>query len=120
MREETEKNCPCCENHCAADALKCRRGAEYFGSAGGEGKRARNISARREERAEEHGRRIPRERENAATADKAVEMILKCGHYLHHGSDVADSEALTACLSEEEKRALIELLEKCLRLWTKE
>lgn len=52
--------------------------------------------------------------------DAAVLSLRKCGHFLHHsaGADKGRTNAeLMAALTEEEKRTLAELLQKCLRSW---
>lgn len=90
-----EKNCPECENHCPADALKCGRGAKYFGT--------------------QHQEKD----ESTLTAEERILSLLrKCGHYLHHnaGHDV-DAAVLIGMLTGEEKSELEAILQKCLKHW---
>ncbi|MGM9662628.1 MAG: hypothetical protein ACI3WR_05995 [Oscillospiraceae bacterium] len=50
----------------------------------------------------------------------AVLSLRRCGHFLHHsaGADKGKTNAeLMAALTEEEKKTLAELLQKCLRSW---
>lgn len=52
--------------------------------------------------------------------DTAVRLLRQCGHYLHHsaGKEQGKSnEELLAALSDEEKRALSDILQKCLDSW---
>ncbi|MGM9618463.1 MAG: hypothetical protein ACI3W8_01295 [Oscillospiraceae bacterium] len=52
--------------------------------------------------------------------DAAVISLRKSGHFLHHsaGADKGRTNAeLMAALTEEEKKTLTELLQKCLRSW---
>lgn len=52
--------------------------------------------------------------------EAAVFSIRKCGHFLHHsaGKDsTKTNEELMAALTEEEKKTLTELLQKCLASW---
>lgn len=56
----------------------------------------------------------------ASPDDSAVHLLRKCGHYLHHsaGKDQGKNhEELLAVLSDEEKRALADILQKCLDSW---
>lgn len=89
-----ENVCPCCENHCPPDHLRCRRGKEYFGKAEGAPNR-------------------PQQPE-----EKTVLLLRKCGHFLHHsaGGD-GQSASLQNALSPEERETLENLLEKCLNYW---
>lgn len=52
--------------------------------------------------------------------DAAVISLRKCGHFLHHsagkGNEKTNAELLSA-LSDEEKKTLTELLQKCLTSW---
>lgn len=57
---------------------------------------------------------------SASPDDSAVRLLRKCGHYLHHsaGKDQGKSnEELLAALSDEEKRTLADILQKCLDSW---
>lgn len=52
--------------------------------------------------------------------DAAVVSLRMCGHFLHHsaGKDSAKTNAeLLAALTDEEKKALTEILQKCLKSW---
>lgn len=52
--------------------------------------------------------------------DAAIIMLRKCGHFLHHsvGKDSAKTnEELLVKLTDDEKKALVELLQKCLESW---
>ena len=54
------------------------------------------------------------------TDDAAVISLRRCGHFLHHsaGADKGKTNAeLMAALTEEEKKTLAGLLQKCLRSW---
>lgn len=90
-----EKICPQCENHCSVDALRCGKGAKYFGIQHQE----RDISS--------------------MTIDERILVLLRrCGHHLHHnaGHDTNDA-ALVDILTAEEKTSLEVILQKCLRHW---
>lgn len=57
------------------------------------------------------------------TDDAAVISLRKCGHFLHHsaGKNQTKTNAeLLAVLTEEEKKTLTELLQKCLNSWQTE
>lgn len=52
--------------------------------------------------------------------DAAVVSLRRCGHFLHHsaGKDQGKTNAeLVAVLTDEEKKTLTELLQKCLNSW---
>lgn len=52
--------------------------------------------------------------------DAAVIALRKCGHFLHHsaGKDQAKTnEELMAALTDNEKKVLAEILQKCLQSW---
>lgn len=54
------------------------------------------------------------------TEDAAVVSLRRCGHFLHHsaGKDQAKTNAeLMTVLTEDEKKTLTELLQKCLKHW---
>lgn len=54
------------------------------------------------------------------TDDAAVISLRRCGHFLHHsaGGDSAKTNAeLLASLTDEEKKTLTALLQKCLKSW---
>ncbi len=87
-----EKFCPCCKNRCPVTALSCGKGKAYFG-----------ISAEGE-----HGRRGFQE-----SGDEVVDLLLKCGHTLHHSHGA--SEIKLYCLNQEERAQLVALLKKCLK-----
>lgn len=89
----TERTCPQCKNHCPADALKCGRGAEYFGGREGDS--------------------------SSLTAEERILVLLRrCGHHLHHnaGRD-ASADRLIGMLTAEEKASLEAILQKCLQHW---
>lgn len=86
-------NCPCCENHCDENELRCGRGASYFGR----------------EKRPHHGGEAPE-------MDEVIACLHKCGHYLHHNHKQGGAD-LTSCLTEEEKSELCALLNKCLQAW---
>ena len=107
-----EKNCPCCERHCPENDLGCRRGREHFG---GEGN-SRGAHGARESHGP-HGSHGPRE---SRPEEKALALLRKCGHFLHHSGDTAGNPAqLLSVLTEEERTRLETLLEKCLNSWQK-
>lgn len=90
-----EKTCPQCENHCPADALKCGRGAKYFGVQ----QQEKSIGS-------------------MTTDERILDLLRRCGHHLHHnaGHDT-DAAALVSVLTTEEKTSLETILQKCLRHW---
>ena len=90
--------CPCCERRCSADDLQCRRGMEYFGRETGE-----------------HSGR-GRSGDVFGIKDEAAALMLKCGHYLHHGLTEKNEDVLSF-LSENEKNELTKLLKKCIENW---
>lgn len=92
---EQEQNCPGCGNRCPQDDLQCGRGKRYFGSEG---------EPRQERR--EHG---------AEGGDEIVNMVRKCGHFLHHSGK---TEIAVRSLTTEERSRLLELLGKCYTEWT--
>lgn len=89
--------CPGCENHCPLDALKCRKGRNFFGV-----------------KTDDEPRREHVERDEPSV----VSLIRRCGKFLHHGiSPETNLSDLTNCLSLEETAALEDLLQKCLNTW---
>ena len=116
------KECPCCDRHCPVDNLHCSRGKEFFGLSAEEkeeqgghrhGKGFGNME-------KDHMERTNMEKDHMTKEERVLVCIRQCGHYLHHsaGKDSgADSKALLAALTEEEKDRLILLLEKCIRSW---
>lgn len=52
--------------------------------------------------------------------DAAVISLRQCGHFLHHsvgkGQENTNSE-LMSVLTEEEKKVMVDLLQKCLKHW---
>lgn len=52
--------------------------------------------------------------------DAAVISLRRCGHFLHHSAGrekgITNAELLSA-LTDEEKKLLAELLQKCLQSW---
>ena len=59
---------------------------------------------------------------NMSLDDAALVTLRKCGHFLHHsaGKDSdRTSEELLSVLTDDEKRTLIDILEKCLNTWQK-
>lgn len=54
------------------------------------------------------------------TDDAAVVSLRRCGHFLHHsasGEQKKTNQELLAALTEDEKKRLTELLQKCLKSW---
>lgn len=103
-----EDICPQCGNHCPKNDLRCPRGMRYFDmemEAGGRG----------------HSFARPTYEDISAMPvdDAVITLMRKCGHYLHHsagnGKDV--NRKLLSALSEEEKKALAALLQKCTQEW---
>lgn len=92
---QKENNCPCCENHCPQEHLQCAKGMEHFGTASVEPSQMTT---------------------EMTTEDRVLQLLRKCGHYLHHnaGRD-ADSAALLSALSDEEKESLAALLSRCVQ-----
>lgn len=85
-----KQHCDQCENQCPIDALQCGKGRRHFGLAPEDGGR------------EHHGRELP---------GGALGMLMKCGHFLHHGgADGADLSALNAGEQAELERLLTVLL----------
>lgn len=104
-----ENTCPCCGRHCPADDLHCDRGREHFG---GEGESRGPHGAHAS-----HGPHGPHE---SRPEEKALMLLRKCGHFLHHSGDAAGNPArLFSVLTEEERLQLETLLEKCLNSWQK-
>jgi hypothetical protein len=81
----SEEKCPCCPNHCSKDNLGCGRGKNYFNN---------NL-------------------EEISLNEKVISDLRKCGHLLHHNSDL-DTESLLANFSEVELKSLHNLLTKFL------
>lgn len=96
-KTETKTVCPCCENRCPSDELKCGRGKAHFGQIP-EGK----------------GRGHNEVGEAKTIEDEVIILLHQCGHFLHHASGETNHQALLKDLSEEEKRDLAVLLKKCL------
>ncbi|MGN0519712.1 MAG: hypothetical protein ACI4LB_03140 [Candidatus Fimenecus sp.] len=95
-----EKTCPCSEKHCFQNQLRCRRGKEHFGL-------ATDFADFSES--------------SDSTEEKAVILMRKCGHFLHHTAQYsANSTSLLQALTAEEKKTLEKLLEKCLQSWQTE
>lgn len=93
-----ENICPCCDNHCPADNLRCRRGREHFGI--------------KDEGAGHHEHRPMHPEE------KIIVLLRKCGHYLHHNAGRGgDTAPLLNALTADERNTLEVLLEKCLESW---
>lgn len=92
-----EQTCPCCDNHCPAEALGCPTGKEHFGVKDAPGKR-------------------PAAQPEGADA-KLIVLLRKCGHFLHHNAPGGDSAPLVSGLDEQERQTLEALLEKCLANW---
>lgn len=54
------------------------------------------------------------------TDDAAVVSLRRCGHFLHHsagGEKKISNQELMAALTDDEKKTLTELLQKCLNCW---
>lgn len=108
-----KRTCPQCENHCSADALKCGKGAKYFGTQ----RQGSEIGMRHQER--ETGMRYQeRESSSMTTEERILVHLRRCGHHLHHnaGHDT-DAAALFDMLTAEEKASLEVILQKCLQRW---
>lgn len=104
-----ENTCPCCGRRCPVDDLHCDRGREHFGTQG-ESRGAHGAH-------ESHGSHGPHE---SRSEGKALMLLRKCGHFLHHSGDaVGDPAQLLSVLTEEERTQLETLLEKCLNSWQK-
>ncbi len=55
--------------------------------------------------------------------DAAIVSLRKCGHFLHHSAGREQNrtnQELMAALTEEEKKMLVALLQKCLSSWTQQ
>ncbi len=55
-----------------------------------------------------------------STDDAAIVSLRRCGHFLHHsasGEKKMTNQELAAALTEEEKKTLTALLQKCLNSW---
>lgn len=92
--------CPCCGHHCPADNLNCPRGKMYFGQTEDTEKHS----------GRGHGNNMP------DIKDETVALMLKCGHYLHHGL-TDENENILSFLSDDEKTELTKLLKKCVEQW---
>ena len=88
--EKITAECPQCENHCPADALKCGRGRKYFG-------------------AEDAG--------HMPDPDSLLGLMRQCGHILHHSSSQKEEQELFKMLDESERSTLQALLQKVRRGW---
>ncbi len=94
-----ETNCPCCENHCPVDQLHCRRGMAHFG-------KIKDT--------------VGWEKKPETPEEEVLQLLRKCGHYLHHSAgrgDEAKPIALPDSLTDADKATLIELLKKTLHGW---
>ena len=98
MKPQSENHdvCPCCGRHCPADDLHCPRGKKHFEGEGGA--------------AEHHNHHTPQ------IKDETAVLLLKCGHYLHHGL-TENADNILSFLSDDEKNELTKLLNKCLEHW---
>lgn len=101
-----ETNCPCCPNHCPADALRCGRGRAHF---------AQNGAETREEHAHHEGG--AHHGQPMGEMDPALALLRQCGHFLHHMGPGSDPARLMSALTDEERATLRALLEKCLTSW---
>ena len=86
-----ETNCPCCPNHCPADALRCGRGRAHF---------AQNGAEPREEHAHHEG--IAHHGHPMQEMDPALALLRQCGHFLHHMGPGSDPARLMSVLTAEE------------------
>lgn len=94
--------CPCCGRHCPADSLHCSRGQDYFS------RDAESDLQMKKFDKHESGRGF--------INDETILLMLKCGHYLHHGQ-IESGDDLLSFLSDEERKELTELLKKCIEQW---
>ena len=101
-----ETNCPCCPNHCPADALRCGRGRAHF---------AQNDAEPREEHAHHEG--VAHHGQPMQEMDPALALLRQCGHFLHHMGPGSDPARLMSVLTAEERATLQSLLQKCLDSW---
>lgn len=86
-----KRHCDQCENQCPVDALQCGKGARHFGlEPAGEGKRE-----------------MP---------GGAIGLLLRCGHFLHHGGVKG---ADVSALNPQEQAELERLLTILLTDWEK-
>lgn len=96
---DSHEACQICGRHCLPDDLHCPRGKAYFG-----------------QKTEEM--QHSKERQGVNSKDETVMMMLKCGHFLHHGlRERAESEDILAFLSSDEKTELTAILKKCINEW---
>ena len=56
------------------------------------------------------------------TDDAAIVSLRRCGHFLHHSAGAGaeqkkTNQELLAALTEDEKKTLTQLLQKCLKDW---
>ncbi|MGN1019345.1 MAG: hypothetical protein ACI4O7_03145 [Aristaeellaceae bacterium] len=103
-----ETNCPCCPNHCPADALRCGRGRAHF---------AQNGAEPREEHPHHEGHGPHGHGRPMQETEPAMALLRQCGHFLHHMGPGSDSAAMMSVLSDEERATLQALLKKCLDSW---
>lgn len=94
--------CPGCENHCPQDQLRCPKGLKHFGDSG------------RMAGGPSHGEA---DLSRLSPDEAVIQLMRKCGHYLHHSAGQVDSGALLSALSDDEKRQLVALLDKCAKNW---
>lgn len=92
--------CPFCGNHCPQNSLLCGRGKRYFGAQEHDGDRVHGGA---------HGGG-----HGVANGDEIVQLLRKCGHYLHHSGK---EDTAVRSLTDEERKTLCRLLEKCYAEW---
>lgn len=78
IKENTNEFCPCCPNHCTADALHCGKGRRYFEEASGNDGSADTASVPTSD--------IPPSAAAPAAAkeDRLFDQFTACSHILHH------------------------------------
>lgn len=104
------QTCPNCDRHCPVENLRCGRGREYFGvSEPSDDNRREHRHPIHEGRSGYEHRHGHEQRENEP---KAIGLLRRCGHLLHHG--MGDPSALVDSLTDRELDTLERLLEKCL------
>lgn len=103
---EEKECCPCCENHCAKDALACGKGRRYFS---GDTLEAANEN---KHRGGHHGGKKHHHEEAMDTDEKLRMLMRRCGHILWHRSGgKASQERVLRLLVKQEAMTQKELLE---------
>ena len=94
MNDMEKQFCDQCENQCPIEELRCGKGRKHFGLEAAENGK------------EKRGHHMPQD---------SLGLLMKCGHFLHHGG--ADGEDLLLALSPAEQVELERMLMTLLEDW---